>query len=102
MVHNTTVSTQQLRMCNSSWEVAKLAEKSRQIIDRLWDAYLESKGSSLKSLVTDKNRYELHLKESFGQITPAELAPPDVDKLRLELLKDHSNGTVRKVLELLR
>ena len=30
------------------------------------------------------------------------LAPPDVDRLRLELLKDHSNGTVRNVLELLR
>ncbi len=79
-----------------------LAEESRQTLDRLWGAYLESKGSSLKGLVTDKNRYELHLKDSFGQKTPAELSPPDVDRLRLELLKDHSNGTVRNVLELLR
>ena len=83
-------------------EAAKLAEESRQTIDRLWDAYLESKGSSLKGIITDKNRYELHLKDPFGQITPEELAPPDVDRLRLELLKDHSNGTVRNVLELLR
>ena len=68
-------------------EAAKLAEESRQTLDRLWDAYLESKGSLLKGLVTDKNRYELHLKDSFGQITPEELAPPDVDRLRQELLK---------------
>ena len=34
--------------------------------------------------------------------TPDELAPPDVDRLRLELLKNHSNGTVRNVQELLR
>ena len=80
----------------------RLAEESRQTLDRLWDAYLESKSSSLKGFVTDKNRYELHLKDSFGQKTPEELAPPDVDRLRLELLKDHSNGTVRNVLELLR
>jgi len=80
----------------------RLAEESRQTLDRLWDAYLESKGSSLKGLVTDKNRYELHLKDSVGQITPEELTPTDVDRLRLELLKNHSNGTVRNVLELLR
>ena len=80
----------------------RLAEEARQTLDRLWDAYLESKGSSLKGIITDKNRYELHLKDPFGQITPEELAPPDVDRLRLELLKDHSNRTVRNVLELLR
>ena len=80
----------------------KLAEESWQTLDRLWDAYLQPKGSLLKGLVTDKNRYELHLKDSFGQKTPDELAPPDVDRLRLKLLKNHSNGTVRNVLELLR
>ena len=80
----------------------RLAEESRRTLDRLWDAYLESKGSSLKGIITDKNRYELHLKDSFGQKTPEELSPPDVDRLRLELLKNRSNGTVRNVLELLR
>ena len=83
-------------------KLAKLAESEKPTIDRLWQFYLESKGDSLKGLTTDKNRYELHLKDSFGQITPEELAPPDVDRLRQELLKDHSNGTVRNVLELLR
>ena len=38
----------------------RLAEESQQTLDRLWDAYLESKGFSLKGLVTDNNRYELH------------------------------------------
>ena len=80
----------------------RLVEEPQQTLDRLWDAYLESKGFSLKGLVTDKNRYELHLQPEFGNKTPDELAPPDVDRLRLELLKTHSNGTVRNVLELLR
>ncbi len=80
----------------------RLAEESWQTLDRLSDAYLQPKGSLLKGLVTDKNRYELHLKDSFGQKTPEELTPPDLDRLRLELLMGHSNGTVRNVLELLR
>ena len=80
----------------------RLAEESQQTLDRLWDAYLESKGFSLKGLFTDKNHYELHLQPEFGNKNPDELAPPDVDRLRLELLKNHSNGTVRNVLELLR
>ena len=71
----------------------RLAEESQQTLDRLWDAYLESKGFSLKGLVTDNNRYELHLQPEFGNKTPDELAPPDVDKMRQELLKNHSNGT---------
>ena len=55
----------------------KLAEESQQTLDRLWRAYLESKGSLLKGLVTDKNRYEIHLQPEFGNKTPDELAPPD-------------------------
>ena len=51
---------------------------------------------------TCRGIYELHLKDSFGQKTPEELTPPDVDRLRIELLKNHSNGRVRNVLELLR
>ena len=81
---------------------AKRNAESRPTIERLWQLYLESKGDQLKGVVTDKNRYELHLQPEFGNKTPDELAPPDVDRLRLELLKNHSNGTVRNVLELLR
>ena len=80
----------------------RLAEESRQTLDRLWDAYLQSKGSSLKGLVTDKNRYELHLKDSFGQKTPQELAPLDIERLRRQAAKSHSIATTRNILELLR
>ena len=45
----------------------RLAEESRQTLDRLWEAYLQSKGSSIKGLVTDKNRYELNLQPEFRQ-----------------------------------
>ena len=43
-------------------EAEKLAAESRQTINRLWESYLHSKGGALKGIVTDKNRYELHLR----------------------------------------
>jgi integrase len=82
--------------------LAKLAESEKPTIDRLWQLYLETKGSSLKGLATDKNRYELHIKSAFGKKTPQELAPLDIDRLRLNLIKEHSSKTVSNVLELLR
>ena len=83
-------------------KLAKLAESEKPTIDRLWEIYLESKGDSLKGLTTDKNRYELHIRSTFGKKTPNELAPLDVDRLHLDLLKEHSSKTVSNVLELLR
>ena len=83
-------------------KLARLAESEKPTIDRLWQLYLETKGSSLKGITTDKNRYELHIKNTFGKKTPQELAPFDVDRLRLKLLKEHSSKTVSNVLELLR
>ena len=83
-------------------KLAKLAESEKPTIDRLWQFYLESKGDSLKGLTTDKNRYELHIRSTFGKKTPNELAPLDIDRLRLNLLKEHSSKTVSNVLELLR
>ena len=83
-------------------EAEKLAAESRQTLNRLWESYLHSKGGALKGIVTDKNRYELHLRAVLGEKTSEELVPLDVDRLRLQLLKNHSTGTVRNVLELLR
>jgi len=85
-----------------SREVAKRNEETKPTIDCLWNSYLESKGKSLKGISTDKNRYELHLKTKFGIKIPAEIVPLDIDRLRRHIMKDHSVGTVRNVLELLR
>ena len=40
---------------------AKRNAESRPTIERLWQLYLESKGDQLKGVVTDKNRFDLHL-----------------------------------------
>jgi integrase len=81
---------------------AKQAEADKPTLQKLWEAYLEAKGQNLKGKATDINRFELHLKPAFGGKTPSEIAPLDVERLKRRMLKDHKNGTVRNVLELLR
>ena len=58
---------------------AKRDVESRPTIERLWDLYLESKGGQLKGVVTDKNRFDLHLRKALGNKTPQELVPLDVE-----------------------
>ena len=43
----------------------------------------------------------LHLHESVGKKTSDDLVPLNLDRFRIHLLKNHSKGTVRNVLELL-
>lgn len=77
------------------------AEANRWTFDRLWEEYKRQR-PGLKGIVTDKNRYQLHLKPAFGDKEPAQLAPLDVDRVRLKLAKGHQPATVRNVMELLR
>ncbi|MEC7221266.1 MAG: tyrosine-type recombinase/integrase [SAR324 cluster bacterium] len=81
---------------------AKRNAESRPTIERLWELYLDSKGGQLKGVVTDKNRFDLHLRKYLGGKTPQELLPLDVDRLRRHVGKNHSIATTRNVLELLR
>ena len=85
-----------------SKEAAKQAELENPTINHLWALYLESRGNEVKGINNDKNRYQLHIEKSFGNKKPQELAPLDVDRLKQQVKKNHSLGTTRNVLELLR
>lgn len=77
------------------------AEANRWTFDRLWEEYKRQR-PDLKGIVTDQNRYQLHLKPIFGDKEPVQLVALDVDRLRLKLAKNHQPATVRNALELLR
>jgi len=80
---------------------ARVAEAEKWTINKLWEEY--KKGNpSLKGITTDQNRFEKHIEPLFGEKAPVELAPLDIDRLRLKLLKKQAPGTVKNVLELLR
>jgi integrase len=76
-------------------------DKEAWTLDRLWETY-KTHRPGLKGFCSDENRYQNHLKPSFGEREPKSLTPLEVDQLHLELLKNHRPGTVRNVLELLR
>ena len=78
------------------------SELKTPTVGLLWQNYLDSKGDSLRGIATDRNRWANHLQVEFGDKTPAELKPMDIDLLRRKISLDHSIGTVRNVLELLR
>lgn len=79
----------------------KAAEAGRWTISRLWQEYFSGKPLT-KSLSTDKNRFNKYLKPSFGDKTPQELLPLDVDRLRLRISKNLAPQTVAHVLRLLK
>ena len=79
----------------------RAAEANKWTIERLWEAYKTNK-PNLKGIVTDENRFSNYIKPNFGEKEPYELVPLDVDRLRINLLKTKSPGTVKNVLELLR
>ncbi len=80
---------------------AKAAEENRWTINRLWFEYKACK-PNLKGIVTDENRFKNYIAPAFGDKEPKDIAPLDVDRLRINLLKKKSPGTVKNVLELLR
>lgn len=77
------------------------AEAGKWTFDRLWEEYKRQR-PNLKGLRTDENRYTNHLSPVFGAREPSELAPLDIDRVRIKLMKTHAPATVRNVLELLR
>src|SRR4030042_1374320 len=82
-------------------KVEKDAESGRWTILKLWTEYKTTR--QIKGLVTDENRFDLHIKPALGDKEPRELDPLSVDRLRIGLSKkDLSPGTVKNVMELLR
>ena len=52
--------------------------------------------------MTDKNRFDLHLRKALGNKTSQELVPLDVERLLRQSTEHQEPATTRNVLELLR
>jgi len=79
----------------------KEAEKNRPTISNLWKEYKEV-NPNLKGMITDQNRFKNHIGPLFGEKTPDEILPLDIDRLRLKELKGKAPATIRNTIELLR
>lgn len=76
--------------------------KSNTTFGEIADAYFNSKSNELKGYVTDKNRYEKHLKPLFEQKPIKDITIFDIDYIKNAMAKTNKTGTIRNVLELLR
>lgn len=81
-------------------EEAALKEFDKWTVQRLFDAYIKGRVPG-KSLTTDKGRYNKYLKTLFGNIEPKDILALDVNRLRINLLKEKSSQTVLHILNLL-
>jgi len=79
----------------------KEAQNNKWTINKLWNEYKNQK-HDYKGLKQDENRYNIYLKEPFGEKEPNELIQLDIDRLRIKLLKTKSPQTVKHILALLR
>ena len=81
-------------------QAAKDAEANKWTVFRLWEAYKAQK-TEFKSLRQDQYRFDKHLSPCFGKKEPHEIAPLDVDRLRIGLTKAGSKPqTVKNILAL--
>ncbi len=80
---------------------AKEAEAGRYTIAKLWDLYCASSQGN-KGLKNEQSKFDLYLRDDIGKKEPTELAPLDVDRLRIKLQKQGKLTTAARILELLR
>jgi len=79
----------------------KRAEAGRWTIDRLWQEY-KAQRPDLKGITTDENRYLNYIRPRFGDKEPKDIAPLDIDRLRVNVQKTRTATTAARVLELIR
>jgi integrase len=82
-------------------EAAKAAKAGRWTFSRLWKEYKAAR-PGMKRSATDETNFTKYLLPVFGDKEPSEVAPLDVDRLRLAIAKKKAPRTVKNILELLR
>ena len=76
-------------------------QKRNRTIGEIAVIYFEAKGSNLKGLKTDKNRYEKHIEPMFAKSRIPHLTPLDMEALK-QSMGEKADGTIWNALELLR
>jgi integrase len=76
-------------------------EKKEWTIKRLWETYLETKPKN-RSFRVDDQRFKNHLESALGDKKLEDLAPLDLDRLRIKLLKEKAPQTVKSIMALLK
>lgn len=82
-------------------EIAHDRAMTDRTIAELADAYFGAKGDALKGVVTDRNRFEKHIRPLLGGFRASKLSPLDIARLR-KTMEGRAAATVWNALELVR
>jgi integrase len=81
-------------------EIREAAAEIKWTVGRLWEDYATHKPGN-KSLRTDQGRFRKYLEPTLGSKEPQDLAPMDLDRLRIGAAKRLKPQTVKHVIALL-
>lgn len=82
-------------------EKARLKAIKEWTIKRLWEEY-KSAHPLTKGIKSDDGRFKLHIEPTLGNRKFEEVAPLDLDRLRISLLKMKSPQTVKHVIGIIK
>jgi integrase len=88
---------------NKARREEKAREKTIQewTIKRLWEEYISTKPQT-KGFIVDGQRFKNYLEPVLGDRKLEDLAPLDLDRLRINLSKDKASQTVKSIMALLK
>jgi integrase len=91
------------QLSNEARREKKKLEKEIQnwTVSRLWKEYIETKPKT-KGFIVDDQRFKNHLEPIVGDKLLEGLAPLDLDRLRIKLLKEKAPQTVKSIMALLK
>lgn len=89
------------QLTNKARREFKITEKNVWTILRIWEEY-KANHALTKGLMSDRSRFSLYINPSLGNKQLKDLAPLDMDRLRINLLKIKKPQTVKHVLELVK
>ena len=90
-------------LSNKARREAKAREKEKQewTVKRLWNEYMNTKPKT-KSYLCDDQRFKNHIEPTLGDKKLEDLAPLDLDRLRVNLLKEKSPQTVKHCMGIIK
>jgi len=90
-------------LSNKAQREKKVREKEKQewTIKRLWKEYIETKPQT-KGFIVDDQRFKNHLEPILGEKKLEDLSPLDLDRIRVNLLKEKAPQTVKSIMALLK
>lgn len=94
------IRTKRIEGAASNQERREEAKQEVWTIARLWQDYSAHKPLT-KSLTTDRSRFQKFIEPALGNKQPADLSPLDLDRLRIQIAKDHKPQTVKHAVSLL-